>query len=166
MVYLFIYSMKRGFLFLFLFLFLLSFAFAPSATIQISLGENNQMLTALHTINPSWFPHAGGNHFRGTSAITRDRVCFISNFSSDTTVGGKKMISASFAGLGPGAESGAGINVSRIDNRHIALVCSHAGKMAALRQITDLGDAIVDINIRTPRLDEIYAHFMAGDKPQ
>jgi Cu-processing system ATP-binding protein len=66
----------------------------------------------------------------------------------------------------PGAGSGAGINVRRIDNLHIALVCPHAGKMTALRQITDLGDAIVDINIRTPRLDEIYAHFMAGDKPQ
>jgi Cu-processing system ATP-binding protein len=66
----------------------------------------------------------------------------------------------------PAAGSGEGVNISRIDDQHIALVCPHADKMAALRQIASLGDAIIDINIRTPRLDEIYAHFMAGDKPQ
>jgi Cu-processing system ATP-binding protein len=64
------------------------------------------------------------------------------------------------------AEKGGDINLSRVDDRHIELVCPHANKMAVLRQITDLGDAIIDISIRTPRLDEIYTHFMAGDKPQ
>jgi len=63
------------------------------------------------------------------------------------------------------AGSGDGINVSRIDDRHIALVCPRSDKMTALRQIASLGDAIVDINIRTPQLDEIYAYFMAGDAP-
>jgi hypothetical protein len=35
--------------------------------------------------------------------------------------------------------------------------------MAVLRKITGLGDAVIDVDIRPPRLDEIYAHFMAGD---
>jgi hypothetical protein len=35
--------------------------------------------------------------------------------------------------------------------------------MAVLRHITDLGHVVRDIDIHPPRLDEIYAHLMAGD---
>jgi Cu-processing system ATP-binding protein len=54
-------------------------------------------------------------------------------------------------------------DVSQVDNQHIELVCTHPDKMAVLRKITGLGDAVIDVDIRPPRLDEIYAHFMAGD---
>jgi Cu-processing system ATP-binding protein len=55
------------------------------------------------------------------------------------------------------------VDVSRVGNQHIELGCVHADKMAVLREITGLGDAVIDIDIRPPRLDEIYAHFMVGD---
>ncbi len=38
---------------------------------------------------------------------------------------------------------------------------NRADKMTVLRQVADLGDAVVDVDIRPPRLDEIYAHFIA-----
>jgi len=55
------------------------------------------------------------------------------------------------------------VEVRRIDDRHIELACPHADKMTVLRRITDLGDTVRDVDIHPPRLDEIYAHFMAGD---
>ena len=54
-------------------------------------------------------------------------------------------------------------NVRQVDGQHIQLACPLTDKMAVLQQITNLGDAILDIDIRSPRLDEIYAHFMASD---
>jgi hypothetical protein len=37
--------------------------------------------------------------------------------------------------------------------------------MAVMREIADLGETVVDVDVRPPRLDEIYAHFMAPDRP-
>jgi Cu-processing system ATP-binding protein len=56
--------------------------------------------------------------------------------------------------------------VSRIDERHVELACAQAEKMAILREVAKLNDdvdsdVVVDVDIRQPRLDEIYAHFMA-----
>jgi len=56
------------------------------------------------------------------------------------------------------------IDVRRIDDRHIELSCAHPDKMAVLRQIADLGDTVHDVDIHPPRLDDIYAHFMAEDQ--
>ena len=63
------------------------------------------------------------------------------------------------------AESAAGrnINVSQVDTQHVEVICPHTEKMAVLRQIAGLGAAIADVDIRPPRLDEIYAHVMAED---
>lgn len=56
--------------------------------------------------------------------------------------------------------------VSRIDERHVELACAQAEKMAVLHAVAKLnddvdGDVVVDVDISQPRLDEIYAHFMA-----
>lgn len=52
-----------------------------------------------------------------------------------------------------------------IDKHTLELVCPVDKKMAVLRDIADLGDAVLDINMTAPRLDEIYLHFMSGEKP-
>jgi Cu-processing system ATP-binding protein len=55
------------------------------------------------------------------------------------------------------------VKVNQTDDLHIELICSHADKMTVLQQITNLGDSIIDVDIQSPRLDEIYACFMASD---
>jgi Cu-processing system ATP-binding protein len=57
------------------------------------------------------------------------------------------------------------LDVHHIDAEHIELECPHADKMAVLREIADLGETVVDVDLRPPQLDEIYAHFMAPDRP-
>jgi len=57
------------------------------------------------------------------------------------------------------------LNVHHIDAEHIELECTHADKMAVLREITGLGETVVDVDLRPPQLDEIYAHFMVPDRP-
>ena len=47
----------------------------------------------------------------------------------------------------------------------VEVICPHTEKMAVLRQIAGLGAAIADVDIRPPRLDEIYAHVMAAGIP-
>jgi Cu-processing system ATP-binding protein len=56
------------------------------------------------------------------------------------------------------------IIVRRVDARNIELDCAHADKMTVLRQVADLGDSVVDVDITPPRLDEIYAHFIASGR--
>jgi Cu-processing system ATP-binding protein len=51
-----------------------------------------------------------------------------------------------------------------LDEQLVEVHCAQADKMAVLREIAELGDAVSDIDIRLPRLDEIYAHFMPGDQ--
>jgi Cu-processing system ATP-binding protein len=55
------------------------------------------------------------------------------------------------------------VQVNQLDDQYVELICSHPHKMAVLQQITNLGDAIMDVDIRTPRLDEIYAYFMTRE---
>lgn len=51
-------------------------------------------------------------------------------------------------------------DVSRVDERHLELACALSEKMAVLQEVVNLGDDVIDVDIRPPRLDEIYAHFM------
>jgi Cu-processing system ATP-binding protein len=60
-----------------------------------------------------------------------------------------------------GATSGAVL--SRVDERHLELACNPRDKMAMLQEVVKLGEEVVDVDIRLPRLDEIYAHFMPGE---
>ena len=54
--------------------------------------------------------------------------------------------------------------IDMVDEQTIELVCPVDQKVAALKLITDLGDVVLDINMTTPRLDDIYLHFMHEDK--
>lgn len=71
------------------------------------------------------------------------------------------------AGTNVRAESVAGrnINVSQINTQQVEVICPHTEKMAVLQHIAGLGAAIADVDIRPPRLDEIYAHVMAAGIP-
>jgi Cu-processing system ATP-binding protein len=51
-------------------------------------------------------------------------------------------------------------NVDSIDDRCFSLLCDEGEKMQALRYVTEMGDAVEDVSISTPHLDEIYLHFM------
>jgi Cu-processing system ATP-binding protein len=51
-------------------------------------------------------------------------------------------------------------NISQIDDQHLELACAQPDKMAVLREVVALGDNVIDVDVRLPRLDEIYAHFM------
>jgi Cu-processing system ATP-binding protein len=55
-----------------------------------------------------------------------------------------------------------GVTTDQLDSQRIDIVCAQPHKMMVLRQIAELGDAIIDIDIQSPRLDEIYAHCMAA----
>lgn len=55
--------------------------------------------------------------------------------------------------------------VNKIDTQTLELLCPQEQKLAALRQVAELGDSVLDISMSTPRLGEIYLHFMNGEKP-
>ena len=52
------------------------------------------------------------------------------------------------------------LGISQVNDRILELDCAHQEKMSVLRQVTDLGDTVLDVSIATPRLDDIYLHFM------
>ena len=52
------------------------------------------------------------------------------------------------------------LGINQVNDRILELDCAHQEKMSVLRQITDLGDTVLDVSIATPRLDDIYLHFM------
>ena len=55
--------------------------------------------------------------------------------------------------------------INRIDEHTLEVVCSVDKKITVLRHVADLGDAVLDISMTAPRLDEIYLHYMSGEKP-
>lgn len=55
--------------------------------------------------------------------------------------------------------------IDQVNAHSIDLVCPLDKKISMLRHIADLGDAVLDISMAAPRLDEIYLHFMNGEKP-
>ncbi|RBW60517.1 ABC transporter ATP-binding protein [Phaeobacter gallaeciensis] len=48
---------------------------------------------------------------------------------------------------------------TRINGASVELLCSPATKMQALRQVTALGDAVVDVDVTPPRLEDLYRHY-------
>jgi Cu-processing system ATP-binding protein len=55
------------------------------------------------------------------------------------------------------------MNIDQVDDHFVELACTNSEKVALLRQVADLGDSILDVSMASPRLDEIYLHFMAED---
>lgn len=56
------------------------------------------------------------------------------------------------------------LEIDAINDHSVDLNCPDSKKMSLLRQVTDLGDSVLDVSMTTPRLDEIYLHFMAEDR--
>ena len=54
--------------------------------------------------------------------------------------------------------SDAGIN--EVGESSLSLACYNGDKMGLIRRISDLGDMVDDLQIRPPRLDEVYSHYM------
>lgn len=55
---------------------------------------------------------------------------------------------------------GSEINISEMDDSMLSLSCFNGDKMAVIRRIGDLGDSVNDLQIRPPKLDEVYNYFM------
>ena len=53
----------------------------------------------------------------------------------------------------------------RLNGASVEFVCGQPAKMQKLAAISAIGDAIKDVELAPPSLDEIYRHFSAGDKP-
>lgn len=55
---------------------------------------------------------------------------------------------------------GSEIIISDISDTTLSLSCFNGDKMALVRRISDLGDLVDDLQIKPPKLDEVYSHFM------
>lgn len=60
---------------------------------------------------------------------------------------------------------GSEINIDEVNNQYLNLSCINGEKMPLIRRITDLGDVVNDLQIIPPKLDEVYSHFMNGERP-
>jgi len=58
---------------------------------------------------------------------------------------------------------GSEVNIGEVNNQSLNLSCVNGEKMPLIRRITDLGDVVNDLQIKPPKLDEVYSHFMNGD---
>ncbi|WP_170582606.1 ABC transporter ATP-binding protein [Ruegeria arenilitoris] len=48
---------------------------------------------------------------------------------------------------------------NRINGASVELLCSPADKMQALRRIAGLGDAVADVEMNPPKLEDLYRHY-------
>jgi len=58
---------------------------------------------------------------------------------------------------------GSEINVNEISNTMLSVSCFNGDKMSLVRRIGELGDMVDDLQIKPPKLDEVYSHFMNRD---
>ena len=59
---------------------------------------------------------------------------------------------------------GSDVNIVKTNDQSFTLTCNNDEKMPLIRRLTELGDAVQDLQITPPRLDEVYSHFMNGDQ--
>lgn len=55
---------------------------------------------------------------------------------------------------------GSDINISDISDTTLSVSCFNGDKMSLVRRIGELGDLVDDLQIKPPKLDEVYSHFM------
>ena len=55
---------------------------------------------------------------------------------------------------------GSEINISNISDTTLSVSCFNGDKMSLVRRIGELGDLVEDLQIKPPKLDEVYSHFM------
>jgi Cu-processing system ATP-binding protein len=51
----------------------------------------------------------------------------------------------------------------RINGASVEILCSPDDKMAALRRIANMGEAVADLDITPPRLEDLYRHYAQED---
>ncbi len=66
------------------------------------------------------------------------------------------------SGHAPGVAErlGSATNISDVSDTSVSLACDNSDKMSLIRRISDLGDVVNDLQIKPPRLDEVYNHYM------
>jgi len=66
----------------------------------------------------------------------------------------------------PGLEGvAAALNGRQVNGQAVELICTQDDKMSVLGRITGLGDAVEDVELALPSLDDIYRHFGHLDAP-
>jgi Cu-processing system ATP-binding protein len=55
---------------------------------------------------------------------------------------------------------GSGTHISKVSETSLSLDCYNGDKMSLIRRIGDLGELVDDLQIKPPRLDEVYNHYM------
>lgn len=53
-----------------------------------------------------------------------------------------------------------GVSVGHINAQSFDLQCLYAQKMAVVRQLSNIGDHVLDVDITPPKLDDIYQYYM------
>jgi Cu-processing system ATP-binding protein len=56
-------------------------------------------------------------------------------------------------------------DIDKVDDTTLSLSCFNGDKMMLVRRISELGDVVSDLQIKPPKLDEVYSHFMNGERP-
>jgi Cu-processing system ATP-binding protein len=59
----------------------------------------------------------------------------------------------------------AALNGRQVNGQAVELICTQDDKMSVLGRITGLGDAVEDVELAPPSLDDIYRHFGHLDAP-
>ena len=54
--------------------------------------------------------------------------------------------------------------MGEVNNQRRYLWWFNGDEMPLIRRISDLGEVVNDLQIMPPKLDEVYNHFMNGDK--
>jgi len=52
---------------------------------------------------------------------------------------------------------------TRLNGASVEILCSPADKMTTLRRVAGMGDAVVDVDITPPRLEDLYRHYAKED---
>ena len=52
---------------------------------------------------------------------------------------------------------------ARVNGMHVEMLCAPDDKMAALRQLSAMGDKVADIDMHLPGLEELYRHYATGE---
>jgi len=52
----------------------------------------------------------------------------------------------------------------RVNGQAVDLACTPEGKLAALARVTDLGDAVADVEVTPPSLEDLYRHYSGKDR--
>ena len=54
---------------------------------------------------------------------------------------------------------------TRLNGASVEILCNPDTKMATLRHVTGMGDAVADVEITPPRLEDLYRHYAKEDAP-